>query len=181
LADNDRKHQKRLKEARKTWDKYTGLYKDGKISSDDLKDKLRPYKAELVEIGLIKGDKKEEPKEETQPPMTMSPAEKPQKRILHVRTDPWQRRSNLSMDEIRRKVDLQGLQGPSESLKESYRSKYGEDLSAPSEEVVFQVSPQASAPDPSEGIDNVEEIQEDSISDRSKGFLKSLFNKGKGV
>jgi hypothetical protein len=95
-----------------------------------------------------------------------------------VRTMPWTRRSTLTLDEIRRRVDQLGSSGPSEGLRESYRMRYGEDLAPPPENVTFQVTlpiqteqapqPEAHAEQPAE---------QPPISERSKGFLKNLFNK----
>jgi len=181
LAENDRKHQKRLKEAQKTWDRYTGLYKAEKITSDELKDKLRPFKDELIELGLIKGDRKEEaPPAQPGPEV---PMREPVRRAVPIPSEPWTRRSNLTVDEIRERIDMLGSAGPSESLRETYRSKYGEDLPTPPEDVTFQVSSRASgvhAPDPGEVMETGEPESND-ISEKSKGFLKSLFNRNKGA
>jgi hypothetical protein len=184
LADDEKAHQKRLKEARKVLEKSYKLYQDGKIDQTELKERLRPYKAELVELNLVKGSK-------TDPPQGEKPAEdRPDvakasvaaAEIVEVpialRTRPWTRRSTLTLDEIRRRVDQLGSAGPSEGLRESYRQRYGEDLAPPPDNVTFQVArppqpEQAIAPEP-----RLEQAAEQApISERSRGFLKNLFTK----
>jgi hypothetical protein len=188
LADDDKAHQKRLKEARKVLEKSYKLYQDGKIDQDELKERLRPYKAELVELNLVKASKSDQTAEDKPVEAPKAPEAKPAsppaesvEKVevpLSVRGRPWSRRSNLTLDEVRRRVDQLGSTGPSDGLKESYRSRYGEDLAPPLESVTFQVAgpaqpEQAPAPDPQPEQSPAPQP----ISDRSKGFLKSLFNK----
>ncbi|MGA1819869.1 MAG: hypothetical protein ACMUHU_02550, partial [Thermoplasmatota archaeon] len=51
LPEDDRQHQKRLKEAKKVYEKNLKAFSQGKITKDELKEKLRPYKFELKELG----------------------------------------------------------------------------------------------------------------------------------
>ena len=95
-----------------------------------------------------------------------------------VRTRPWTRRSTLTLDEIRRRVDQLGSSGPSEGLRESYRMRYGEDLAPPPDNVTFQVaSPIPTGQVPEKEPQAEQPAEQPPISERSKGFLKNLFNK----
>ncbi len=184
MADDEKAHQKRLKEARKVLEKSYKLYQGGKIDQNELKERLRPYKAELVELNLVKGSKTDAPPgekpAEVKPDAAKASVEAAEtvEVPISVRTKPWTRRSTLTLDEIRRRVDQLGSAGPSEGLRESYRQRYGEDLAPPPDNVTFQVArtpqpEQALAPEP-----QPEPTAEQApISDRSKGFLKNLFTK----
>lgn len=166
MADDDRKHQKRLKEARKVLEKNYRLYQEGKITTDELKEKLRPYKAELIELKLLKSDKGEE-----KPPVTVEASTIP----VTIRTGPWKRTSTLTEDEVRRRIDQISSRGPSDGLKEVYRQRFGEDLSPPSEQVLFEIGErEQKAP---EEEPTLEEEPRD-MSNKSKGFLKNLFKRG---
>ncbi|MDG6225283.1 MAG: hypothetical protein QCI82_07190 [Candidatus Thermoplasmatota archaeon] len=167
MADDDKKHQKRLKEARKVLEKNYRLYQEGKITTDELKEKLRPYKAELIELKLLKPDKAEE-----RPPEAVEARTMP----LTIRAGPWKRTSTLTEDEVRRRIDQISSRGPSDGLKEVYRQRFGEDLSPPSEKVLFEIRERAAeAPEEEQAV---EEGPRD-MSDRSKGFLKTLFKRGR--
>jgi hypothetical protein len=175
LADDEKAHQKRLKEARKVLEKSYKLYTDGKIDAAELKERLKPYKEELVELKLVKPSKTPEPA--SGPPSGTAPAPAQTVEVPRaVRDKAWRRRSNLTVEEIKRRVDQLGSSGPSDNLRETYRQRYGEDLAPPPDGVTFQVTrtvPQEPAPaeTPAPPVAN------EPISDRSKGFLKNLFSK----
>jgi len=179
LSD-DRKHEKRLMQAQRTWDKYTALYKEGRIDSEGLKEKLRPYKEELVELKLIKGDRKEPAQEEKAAQEAKAP--EPTQVTVNVGARSYRRRSTLTIDEIHRRIERLGLTGPSEDLMETYKRRYGEDLPRPSEDVTFEI---ASRPREEEdrAVDEdpePERPRREELSERSKGFLKGLFQRNKG-
>jgi hypothetical protein len=136
LAQDDKQHKKRLKEAQKTYNKFFKAFKQGKISKDELKERLRPYKYELKELGYpvkIKDDDdaKEESKEGTEP------SKSTQK--ITVAYKPWTQRSALTISEIERNVDLLSIgSSTSENLKRIYASRYGEELPPPEDLVPFE-------------------------------------------
>lgn len=107
-------------------------FKQGKMSKEDLKDRLRPYKYELKELGYpvkIKDD--DRPAEETK--------EKIEKAPVKVAHQPWKKRSSMTMEEIESNVDtLSYGNAPSDSLKRLYLDRYGEDLLPPENLVPFE-------------------------------------------
>ena len=99
MAQDDKQHKKRLKEARRIYERSFKAFKQGKIDKDELKEKLRPYKYELKELGYpvkIKDD--DRPKEEKK---EGSEAPKVQQKIT-VAYKPWAQRSSLTIEEIER-------------------------------------------------------------------------------
>src|SRR5512137_88957 len=98
MADDDKAHQKRLKEARKVLEKSYKLYSNGKIDQNELKERLRPWKAELVELGLAKGSKDDKPAEKAPEPArtetgTVQETVEAEPVIVpsHIRGKAWQR------------------------------------------------------------------------------------------
>ena len=127
LAQDDKQHKKRLKEAHK----YFKAFKQGKISKDELKERLRPYKYELKELGYpvkIKDDDgTKEENEEGKEPSTST-------QKITVAYKPWTQSSSLTISEIERNVDLLSIgSSTSENLKRIYASRYGEELPPPEE------------------------------------------------
>lgn len=142
LAQTDRNHEKRLKEAEKAYGRWKKAYLSGKISKDELKEKLRPYKYELHELNLVK--LKEEaahpPRETGEGPSAPEGGAGEDEAGASLRADhsPWKRRSSLTMEEIEKRIDLLSLGSrPSETLQMLYEKRYGEQLEPPQDIVVF--------------------------------------------
>lgn len=133
MAPGDKQHKKRLKEAEKTYSKSMKAFQQGKISKDELKERLRPYKYELKELGYpvkIKDD--DRPKEET----TIKEEAKTPTKITYTS---WKKRSSLTMEEIEDRIDTLSFGGkPSDSLRKLYQEKYGEDLMPPENLLPFE-------------------------------------------
>lgn len=138
MAPTDRKHEKKLREAERAYNKWRKAFLAGKISKDEFKDKLRPFKYELHELKLVKlkeGDTP--PKEEGDEPAS-------EKKVIDVQRPvtyhPWKKASSLTIEEIERRVDLLSLGSkPSETLQMLYEKRYGEDLAPPQDLVTFHV------------------------------------------
>jgi len=142
LASMDPDHKKRLKEAKKLYERSMKEFKAGKITKDALKDRLRPYKFELRDLGYpvtIKEDEK--PTEAAPTPTAVAPGEAAQVEGIEVAempidATPWKRSSALTMEEIERRIDLLSFErNPSDSLRKIYRARYGEELAAPVESI----------------------------------------------
>lgn len=138
MAQDDKQQKKRLKEAQRTYNKFFKAFKQGKITKDELKEKLRPYKYELKELGYpvkIKDDDK--PKEEEEEEKETVQKVKDQR--IPVSYKPWSKRSSLTIEEIERKVDLLSIgSSSSDTLKKLYQSRYGEELPPPDDLVPFE-------------------------------------------
>ena len=132
MAPEEKQHKKRLKEAENTYSKSMKAFKQGKISKEDLKDKLRPYKHELKELGYpvkIKDD--DRPKDENKDEIRETP--------IKITYKPWKNRSSLTIEEIESRVDTLSYGAvPSDSLKKLYLERYGEDLLPPENLLPFE-------------------------------------------
>jgi hypothetical protein len=138
MASKDRQHEKKLREAEKAYNKWRKAFLAGKISKEELKENLRPFKYELHELNLVRlkegdvppEDKEGEKEEEEAPKVPSAPVSYP----------PWSKKSSLTMDEIEERVDLLSLESrPSETLQMLYEKRYGEELSPPTDPVVFNI------------------------------------------
>ncbi len=140
MASTDRQHEKKLREAEKAYNKWKKAFLAGKISKDELKEHLRPFKYELNELNLVKlkeGDLPPEAEKESGSEDQKVPETKP---MASVSYPPWKKRSSITMDEIEERVDLLSLDSrPSETLQMLYEKRYGEELSPPSDPVTFKV------------------------------------------
>jgi hypothetical protein len=139
MASMDRQHEKKLKEAEKAYNKWKRAFLAGKISKEELKEKLRPYKYELHELNLVKlkeGDippREEDNSGGKEEPETVRPVEP-------VAYPPWRKRSSLTLEEIEDSIDMLSLDSrPSETLQMLYEKRYGEQLSPPENPVVFSI------------------------------------------
>ena len=97
LAQDDKQHKKRLKEARRTYERSFKAFKQGRMDKDELKEKLRPYKYELKELGYpvkIKDD--DRPKEEEKAKIETPGSQQK----ITVAYKPWAQRSSLTIEEI---------------------------------------------------------------------------------
>jgi len=145
LAQTDRNHEKRLKEAEKAYSRWKKAYLSGKISKDELKEKLRPYKYELHELNLVKlkeGDAPP-PRETGKEPSAPEGRAGEDEAGASLRADhsPWKKRSSLTIEEIEKRIDLLSLGSrPSETLQMLYEKRYGEQLEPPQDIVVFHES-----------------------------------------
>lgn len=136
MASIDKKKEKKLKEAEKAYNKWKRAYLSGRISKEELKDKLRPYKYELNELNLVKLKEGDEPSKEgeegkeTEAKKVMKPVSYP----------PWKKRSSLTVEEIETRVDQLSLGSrPSETLQKLYERRYGEELEAPKDLLVYHI------------------------------------------
>jgi hypothetical protein len=188
LASDDKKHAKRLKEADKIFQKQYKLLKTGKITKDQFKERIKPYKDELIELGYpIKSSKKEdaaeEPKSVSAEPVEAEPEEVKKTPIARIKVNQWEKRSSLTMEEIEMRIDEISLgRNPSDGLKALYEAKYGEELEPPAELVQFTM-PEDSSSDSTDYVvpeDNVEEPEESQAiveTGKKKSFFKSVFKK----
>lgn len=193
MARTDRKQEKKLKEAEKAYNKWKRAFIAGKITKDELKDKLRPYKYELHELNLVKlkegdlppkdEDKTDEGSQETgKEPAVRKPVTYP----------PWKKRSSLTMEEIEDRVDLLSLgKKPSETLKMLYEKRYGEELSPPEDPILLDIDEEdlkELPEDTSYGLPPAEEEDEEEPSgsddeenqekaDQKKPFWKGLLKR----
>lgn len=183
MAQDDKQHKKRLKEAQKTYNKYFKAFKQGKITKDELKERLRPYKFELKELGYpvkIKDD--DRPKEEVKE----DEGEGAKKQQIVIAYKPWSKRSSLTIEEIQRNVDLMSIgSSTSESLKKLYQSKYGEELPLPEDLVPFETgvkelpSRKVRGALPSASDEEEEEGSEELVAGEKRSFWKSIFKEKK--
>ncbi|MGA1821829.1 MAG: hypothetical protein ACMUIG_04820 [Thermoplasmatota archaeon] len=187
MASDDKKHAKRLKEADKIFQKQYKLLRTGKITKDQFKERIKPYKEELIELGYpIKSSKKEEPAEEpkAEPVETVEPVEieKGEKSSPgRISVNSWEKRSSLTVEEIEMRIDELALgRNPSDGLRALYEAKFGEELEPPTELVHFTM-PEEPESDNTEyaGTEEEEpsESQEIVETEKKKGFLKSVFKK----
>ncbi len=182
MAQDDKQHKKRLKEAQKTYNKYFKAFKQGKITKDELKERLRPYKFELKELGYpvkIKDD--DRPEEEVK----KDAGEAPKKQQLAVAYKPWSKRSSLTIEEIEKEVDYLSIgASTSESLKRIYQNKYGEELPPPEDLVPFETGEKELPPRkvrgalPSASDENEEEGSE-LVAGEKRSFWKNIFKEKK--
>jgi hypothetical protein len=176
LAQEDKQQKKRLKEAQKTYNKFFKAFKQGKITKDELKEKLRPYKYELKELGYpvkIKDD--DRPKEEKEEEQIKETKETK----IAISYKPWSKRSSLTIEEIERKVDLLSMGSTSDNLKRLYQSKYGEELPPPEDLIPFErggltlPSRKVKGALPAAG-DDAEEEGSQMVAGEKRSFWKSL-------
>ena len=141
MASLEKDKKRRLKEADDAYKKYVKAFKNGKISKDELKDKLRPYRFELKELGYnvkIKEDAEQAPQTETA--ATQAAAAQTFEASEVPTTYPgWKKRSSLTVEEIESRVDVLSLSAnPSETLKKLYQQRYGEELAPPLDLVHYE-------------------------------------------
>ena len=131
---------RRLKKAEKLYKKYyLKRYKKGKITKEELKAVLSPYKEELIYLGLIKGEKREEKRPPGAPsaaprageaaPAEVSPGVK---EAVILSTPEMGPEDALPVEEIEKRVDALEEERLSR-IRELYRQKYGEELELPEE------------------------------------------------
>jgi hypothetical protein len=180
LAPEDKQHQKRLKEAKKIYTKSLKAFQQGKITKDELKEKLRPYKYELKELGFPVKIKDEEEKPSEAPKKEED--KKPERSPIAYKA--WNKRSSLTIEEIEKSIDtLSPGRSTSEKLKKLYESRFGEELAPPEDLIPFDrvgselpegkvrgALPAAVGPE--------DEAEEESPGDR-KSLLRSLFKGSK--
>lgn len=138
MAQDEKQQKKRLKEAKRTYNKYFKAFKQGKVTKDELKEKLRPYKYELKELGYpvkIKDD--DRPKEDKNEEKGEAVKETAVTKIP-ISYKPWSKRSSMTIEEIERKVDHLSFGSSSDTLKKLYQSRYGEELPPPDDLVPFE-------------------------------------------
>jgi hypothetical protein len=185
LAADDKKHQKMLKEADKAFQKNYKLLKSGKITKDEFKKRILPYKEELIELGYpIKSSKKEKTEEEeekqeteTEPVSTSEAEEKPR-----VRIHPWKKKSNLTIGEIEEKIDELTLgRVGTEGLKALYQARYGEELALPEEDIhLLPSNNPVDTDEESTEEDTADEEEEIYESAPRKGLFRSVFRRSGG-
>lgn len=136
MPADDKEKKKRQKEAARVYEKSMKAFSQGKITKEELKDRLRPYKYDLKDLGYpvtIKED--DRPREEENAPVKEKEAG-PKEPLSYA---PWKKRSQLTMEEIESEVDSLSLsRSPSDSLRKLYQERYGEDLAPPEELVPFE-------------------------------------------
>ncbi|MFW3146193.1 MAG: hypothetical protein ACMUIE_05225 [Thermoplasmatota archaeon] len=136
MPADDKEKKKRQKEAAKVYEKSMKAFSQGKLSKEELKDRLRPYKYELKDLGYpvtIKDD--DRPREEDKAP-DQGEAVLIKEPVTYA---PWRKRSQMTIEEIESRVDSLSLsRTPSDSLRKLYHEKYGEDLAPPEELVPFE-------------------------------------------
>ncbi|MBN1390197.1 MAG: hypothetical protein JXA22_06105 [Candidatus Thermoplasmatota archaeon] len=137
LPEDDRQHKKRLKEADRVYKKFFKAFQQGKVTKEELREKLRPYKFELKELGYpvkIRDDEKppQQPSDEKKEEARTTPASR-------VTYRPWSKRSSLTIEEIEKRIDHRSLEtSTSEPLRSLYRSMYGEELPPPEDFVPIE-------------------------------------------
>jgi hypothetical protein len=141
MASTDRKHEKKLREAEKEYNKWKKAFLAGKITKEELKERLRPFKYELHELNLVKLKEGDLPPKETE---EEEEAKEEEKKVIDVKEkvsySPWSKRSSLTIEEIEERVDLLSLGSrPSETLQMLYEKRYGEDLSPPEDLISYHV------------------------------------------
>ncbi|MBN1540035.1 MAG: hypothetical protein JW939_07810 [Candidatus Thermoplasmatota archaeon] len=180
MPEDDRQHRKRLKEADKVYKKYFKAFKQGKVTKDELRERLRPYKFELKELGYpvkIKDDER---------PSGEQPVEKKEEEKAtpgaaamtgsKVTYRPWSKRSTLTMEEIEKNIDLRSIgTSGSEPLSSLYRSRYGEELLPPGDLVPFEPSRRdLPAPRPREALPAPSDEAEEEVAGEKRSFWRSL-------
>lgn len=181
MPQDERQHKKRLKEADKVYKKYFKAFTQGKVTKDELREKLRPYKFELKELGYpvkIREDEK--------PPGEMSEGKKEEVKTTtsaevatasKVDFRPWSKRSTLTMEEIEKRIDLRSIgTSTSEPLSSLYRSRYGEELPPPEDLVPFE-PPRKDLPAARtrEALPAApDEEEEEEVAGEKRSFWKSL-------
>lgn len=159
MVSLDKDKKKRLKEASSLYEKSLKAFQKGEITKEELKERLRPYKYELKELGYpvkIKDDEPQAPVGESGPASaSTAPSEKEEgtgKAIsvpLQLNIAPWARRSQMTLEEVERRIDTISLtKHPSERLQSRYQSRYGEDLAPPLDLVPYTASPKLPAQTP---------------------------------
>ncbi|MFO8051308.1 MAG: hypothetical protein R6V01_06375 [Thermoplasmatota archaeon] len=174
MAPDEKEHKKRLKEAEKTYGKSMKAFKQGKMSKEELKDTLRPYKYELKELGYpvkIKDDDEKAHQEK----------QGPEKAALKIDRTPWKKRSPLTLEEIEHRIDELSLGGdPSESLRRLYQDRYGEDLLPPENLVPFEPAAEELPERKAKGaLPAADEEEEGTEKKDNRPFWKSLFKGSK--
>lgn len=188
MSSLDREKSRRLKEASALYEKSLKAFKRGDITKDELKDRLRPYKYELKELGYpvrIKDD--DAPVQETGKP-SLTPPEAPvvnEEVAQEAGTTrpafdvtPWSKRSQLTIEEMERRIDSITLtRRPSEKLMSMYQSRYGEELEPPLDLVPYTASAGPSAPSPN-GPGPVQDAPAPAAGDdgaQKRPFWKGIF------
>ncbi|MCD6110462.1 MAG: hypothetical protein J7K08_02140 [Thermoplasmata archaeon] len=131
---------RRLKKAEKLYKKYyLKKYKKGKISREELRAVLSPYREELAYLGLIKGERKEERKPAEAPSVAPRAGEAAAvevssgvKEAIILSTPEMGPEDALPVEEIEKRVDALEEERLSR-IRELYRQKYGEELELPEE------------------------------------------------
>ena len=190
MASPDKKHKKKLKEADKAFQKQYKLLKSGKITKEEFKKKIKPFKEELIELGYpIKSsgedEEREEKPEEAEAEKVEKPKEKPDnEQKVPVKVNPWKKKSQLTIEEIESRVDELSLGGrPSDGLRKLYQEKYGEELESPEQDdtlLPYQFEDESETETempPEEESDETEESQEGKKP--KKGIFKSVFGKSR--
>ncbi|MGA1872656.1 MAG: hypothetical protein ACMUHY_03200 [Thermoplasmatota archaeon] len=177
MPEDERQHKKKLKEAKKVYEKNFKAFSQGKITKDELKDKLRPYKYELKELGYpvkIKDDDGPSDDEKGKPGEESTKKSKPVKAPVSYRT--WAKRSSLTTEEIERNIDILSLgSSTSESLKSLYKSKYGEELPPPEDLIPFEKpDKELPATRPRSALPSADVEAEDTVAGEKRSFWKSL-------
>ena len=189
MASPDKTHKKKLKEADKAFQKQYKLLKSGKITKEEFKKKIKPFKNELIELGYpIKSsgdDEKEETPEKAEPVETKEEEireEEPEEE-RSIKVNPWRKRSQLTIDEIEGRVDELSLGGkPSDGLRRLYQEKYGEDLESPAEDpllIPFQADEEGDQEEETINEDAEDSPEPEEENGSRKGFLKSMFGKSR--
>jgi len=178
LAPDDKQHKKRLKEAQKTYTRYLKAFQQGKITKDELREKLRPYKFELKELGFPVKIKDEEERPSGAP----EKVEEERPRQVPIVYNPWKKRSSLTIEEIEKRVDtLSPGRSTSDKLKKLYESRFGEELAPPGDLIPFSRAepelPQARARGALPAA-TAEEEEGQSTGER-RSLLRSLFKGSK--
>lgn len=187
MVSLDKDKKKRLKEASSLYEKSLKAFQKGDITKEELKERLRPYKYELKELGYpvkIKDDEPQAPGGESAPASaSAAPSEKEEvtgrsrSAPLPLNISPWTRRSQMTLEEVERRIDTISLtKHPSERLQSRYQSRYGEDLAPPLDLVPYTASPKLSAQAP-KGPEQVPGAPSDALPDDGsprKPFWKGL-------
>lgn len=140
MASTDRQHEKKLREAEKAYNKWKKAFLAGKISKEELKEKLRPYKYELHELNLVKLKEGDMPPKEGEEQPKEDKEEEIEKPTAPVSYPPWKKGSPLTLEEIENRIDMLSLDSrPSETLQMLYQKRYGESLSPPEDPVLFRI------------------------------------------
>ncbi|MCU0799513.1 MAG: hypothetical protein MUC62_07565 [Candidatus Thermoplasmatota archaeon] len=188
MASLDKDKKKRLKEASSLYEKSLKAFQKGDITKEELKERLRPYKYELRELGYpvkIKDDEGQPSTGVNGPvaaPIAASDKEDDARRTAAasytLNITPWSRRSQLTMDEVEKRVDTISLtKQPSEKLQSMYQDRYGEDLRPPLDLVPYTASSNG-PPQAPKGPGQVQLAPSDAQADEDsprKPFWKGLF------
>ena len=190
MASPDKKHKKKLKEADKAFQKQYKLLKSGKITKEEFKKKIKPFKKELIELGYpIKSsgedEETEEKPEEAETEKVEKPQEKPEEeRKVSVKVNPWKKKSQLTIEEIESRVDELSLGGrPSDGLRKLYQERYGEELESPEQEktlLPYEFEDESEAETEMHTEEESDETEEPEETKKSKkGIFKSVFGKSR--